>query len=750
MTHTPPPELSPARPGHWKILSLLLIPSYLAVIAVLYLIGGTATFTDPITLLVLNTVFIGLIPLYVAYISFVSFRRSGPVSVLMIGAGMLFFGLGSIATGLVGFLPNSTNLVVTIFNLCACAGAVLQLAGALTALIGAVVQPAERRPATVATAYAGVAALFAVLLLAAFLGLTPAFFTPGTGSTAVRDLVLAGAVESLLLASVLFFVLYRKQEEDFFFWYAIGLAMLSLGLLAVALIMVFDGAFNWAARFGQFIGACYILVAFMVLQRQAASGNVPVQEMLARFFGEAEASYRQLFETAADAIVVVDHAGRILLWNAAAERMFGYAADEAVGMSFTNLVPIASDPSSYAETVGAARELEARRRDGTFIPVEMTAPTRDVGGEAITTCVIRDLSERKQAATALAESEEKYRSLVDLSPDAVVVHRRGTLLYANPAAARLLRAEPGALVGTGILDLVHPDERDVAVGRIATVQDRGEATPLREFRLLIDGAVIDAEAVSGPVRWEGGPAVQVVIREISERKRAEEALRRSNEELQRFAYVASHDLQEPLRSIVSFSQLLKRRYGGKLGEDADEYIGFIVEGGNRMQALIRDLLQLSRVETNARPLVPTNTGEVVADALRLMETPIREAGATIEVGELPVILADAAQLEPVFANLVGNALKYRRPDVPCRVRISAERANGLWRFSVADNGIGIEEEYFDRIFVIFQRLHTREEYEGTGIGLAVVRKIVERHGGSIRVESVPGEGSTFVFTLPAA
>jgi light-regulated signal transduction histidine kinase (bacteriophytochrome) len=227
-------------------------------------------------------------------------------------------------------------------------------------------------------------------------------------------------------------------------------------------------------------------------------------------------------------------------------------------------------------------------------------------------------------------------------------------------------------------------------------------------------------------------------------------LQRSNEELQRFAYVASHDLQEPLRSIISFSQLLERRYKGQLDQDADEFIGFIVEGGLRMQRLIMDLLQLSRVETKARPLAPTDAGEVVRDALRLMETAIREAGATVEVGPMPTVMADAAQLAQVVTNLVGNAIKYRRPDVPALVRVSAEREGGHWRFAVQDNGIGIEAEYFDRIFVIFQRLHTRDEYEGTGIGLAVVKRIVERHGGRIGVESKPGEGATFFFTLIAA
>ena len=273
-----------------------------------------------------------------------------------------------------------------------------------------------------------------------------------------------------------------------------------------------------------------------------------------------------------------------------------------------------------------------------------------------------------------------------------------------------------------------------------------------------DGVIRDILLSSSPVDL-ARPREDVVFSalDITSLRESERALgtymddlQRSNEELQRFAYVASHDLQEPLRSIISFTQLLERRYKGRLDADADEFIAFIVEGGNRMQRLIEDLLQLSRVETKARPLVPTNTGEVVADVLQLMEASIREAGATVEVGDLPTVMADAAQLAQVFTNLVGNALKYRRPDVPPEVRISAERAGRFWRFAVADNGIGIEAEYFDRIFVIFQRLHTREEYEGTGIGLAVVRKIVERHGGRIWVESTPGEGSTFFFTLQAA
>ena len=233
-------------------------------------------------------------------------------------------------------------------------------------------------------------------------------------------------------------------------------------------------------------------------------------------------------------------------------------------------------------------------------------------------------------------------------------------------------------------------------------------------------------------------------------RRHARALARSNEELQRFAYVAYHDLQEPLRSIVSFSELLERRYTGRLDSDADEYIAFIVEGGNRMQALIRDLLQVSRVEIGGGALVPTDARRTVMDALTVLNGQLGEAGATVTVGSMPVVKADPAQLEQVFANLVGNAIKFRRPGVTPEIRITARPVDGMEEFAVADNGLGIEPEYFDRIFEMFRRLHTREKYEGTGIGLAIVKRIVERHGGTIRVESGPGEGSTFYFTLPAA
>jgi signal transduction histidine kinase len=251
-------------------------------------------------------------------------------------------------------------------------------------------------------------------------------------------------------------------------------------------------------------------------------------------------------------------------------------------------------------------------------------------------------------------------------------------------------------------------------------------------------------------------ANETLLTDIAGRKRAEqeltskaEELARSNAELELFAYVASHDLQEPLRMVASYTQLLARRYKGKLGAEADEFIGFAVDGATRMQQLIQDLLSYSRVTTRGKALNLTQSETACNCALENLQESIKESKTHVSVGPLPGIIADATQLTQLFQNLIGNAIKYRNERRP-EISISARPNGSEWTFSIQDNGIGIEPQYFERIFQMFQRLHTRKEYSGTGIGLAVCRKIVERHGGRIWVESQPGQGSTFLFTIPRA
>ncbi|WP_431877786.1 sensor histidine kinase [Amycolatopsis sacchari] len=288
-------------------------------------------------------------------------------------------------------------------------------------------------------------------------------------------------------------------------------------------------------------------------------------------------------------------------------------------------------------------------------------------------------------------------------------------------------------------------------------------TPLtrlaREVRVVADGDFAHEVAQSGPreVRELGDDVNRMrqrILQELSALRSAHavldartQDLERSNAELEQFAYVASHDLQEPLRKVASFCQLLQRRYAGQLDERADQYIAFAVDGAKRMQVLINDLLAFSRVGRIVREAMPVSCEKVVEQAKTNLATAIEQSGATIEVGELPTVRAEVPLLTAVFQNLLGNALKFHGDNTP-HVTVTAERDGDFWRFCVQDNGIGIDPEYAERIFVIFQRLHAKADYPGTGIGLAMCRKIVEHHGGTIWLDTTVQTGARFCFTLP--
>jgi light-regulated signal transduction histidine kinase (bacteriophytochrome) len=262
----------------------------------------------------------------------------------------------------------------------------------------------------------------------------------------------------------------------------------------------------------------------------------------------------------------------------------------------------------------------------------------------------------------------------------------------------------------------------------------------------------------GLVRYDSKGRPEKIIGlfwDITEQKQQTEALvralddlKRVNRELEVFAYVASHDLQEPLRTMSSFCDLLKRRYEDRLEQDGKEFIGYIVDGAARMRVLVNDLLGYSRIGRSTEPFLKVSTADLVSGVLQSLGETIEEAKANIVVGELPIVDGSESQLRQVFQNLVSNSLKFSHKDQPPNIEVSCKESAGEWVFTVKDNGIGIDPQYFERIFTIFQRLHSSNEYEGTGIGLAICKRIVERHGGRIWVESEPSKGSRFHFTLP--
>lgn len=371
----------------------------------------------------------------------------------------------------------------------------------------------------------------------------------------------------------------------------------------------------------------------------------------------------------------------------------------------------------------------------------------------------RDGAKRRLTEAALHDSEEKYRGLLEAAPDAmVVVNTSGEIVLLNVQAEKRFGYRRDELLGQKVTNIIPVGfaarliADDLRSTEDALAQQIGTGIELTALRK--DGSEFPIELMLSPLETTEGILVTAAIRDITKRKNAElqllknvEELNRSNGELGQFAYIASHDLQEPLRMVASYTQLLARRYKGKLDSDADDFIAFAVDGASRMQRLIQDLLIYSRVETKGNVLCEISSAAAFEQALANLRGAIEESGALVTHGRLPVVLADETQLIQLLQNLIGNAIRYQRPGTP-KIHISAARDGARkWTFSVRDNGLGIDPQYFDKIFEMFQRLHKREEFSGTGIGLAICKKIVERHGGNISVESQPGKGSTFRFAL---
>lgn len=497
--------------------------------------------------------------------------------------------------------------------------------------------------------------------------------------------------------------------------------------------------------------------------------------------------------------------GDTVLLNRATERLTGYSRDELTtleswgralhGERYDEFRALYED--DRRQGFPAPRTVPVRRKDGEVRHVKFTAYAYEQGE----VWLLNDVTEQRKAEEALRAAARQQAAVAELgqmalagTPPVELMNRMvGTIcqvlgvryclvLERSPEGRHLV-----ARCGTGWREAVSgctvAEADDSSYGSYALwarepliVTDFTRESRFPTPTLLVEHGVISGMSVTipgedtaigllGAYADEARPfsedeayflqAMANVLATAMQRKAAEEAmtrqkeeLARSNDELEKFAYVASHDLQEPLRMVSSYTQLLARRYQGRLDEDADEFIGYAVDGATQMQSLINDLLAYSRVGSRGREFTPISCEEVLERALTNLKLTIEDNGATISHDPLPTVTADASQMVQLLQNLIGNAIKFKGQSPP-RVHLSAQVESGEWVFCVQDNGIGIDPQFAERIFVVFQRLHSRVDYPGTGIGLAICKRIVERHGGRIWVDSKPETGSRFYFTIPA-
>ena len=495
----------------------------------------------------------------------------------------------------------------------------------------------------------------------------------------------------------------------------------------------------------------------------------PVREGLALYLAPApgpripvgEGDLAAFIAGAAVPIHSVASDGTILWANDAELRLLGYSAEEYIGRNLADFHVDQPVLEQIIERLKAGEELhnfEARLRckDGSIRYVAITSNGYFRRGEFMhTRCFTRDIGSERLTQ----EVHHRLSAIVESSDDAIISKDlNGIIRSWNRGAERIFGYTAEEAIGQPVAMLAVPERRDEVPNIIARISRGERVDHFRTKRMTKDGRVLSISLTVSPVRDYSGRIVGAskIARDVTEEERNQEALRtandlleRTNEDLEQFAYSASHDLQEPLRMVAAYSEMIQRKFKGKLGPEGEEYLGYILQGATRMDQLLADLRAFTRASTGESDCDELADSEAALKAsVENLTAAIEESDAVITSDPLPRVRIPHLHIEQVFQNLVGNAIRYRSEEAP-RIHVSAVRTEDAWQFSVRDNGMGIDPQYKEQIFGIFKRLHSNAKYPGTGMGLAICKRVVDRTGGRIWVESEPGRGSTFYFTVPA-
>lgn len=691
---------------------------------------------------------------FIAILCVINYWIKPTATIMFLGFGALTLGFGSLLAGF-SIMDNQNNPNIHIYNISACISGFFIL---LSTLLNNKEKLKYLGPKwAILICYILIMALISVIFYTVYNHPLPFCLTHNTSLTVVDRLFLYIAALLFSISSVLILKNNNIGNLIFHRLYAYGLGLIAIGFFGVSIQTILGDPINWVGGITLYIGTIYIFMALVSSIRIEGKWMLPWEQDTY----ETGTQYRQMVEAVNEGIMMADTSGIVTFVNNKMVEMLGYSQDELLGTDALFLLEknqhniMNKKIENREKGIAESYELKFIRKDGKKLWTLVNASPiyNSKGVHTNNLAMYMDITERKAIEERLLFQADILSRVQD---GIIAVDDNFNIIYWNKIAEKMLGWTEEEVIGRNSGDLLQTRfENSSREDFYNKLQKDGHYLG-DLYCLCKDKTYLPVEVNVKKFTDKKGKTTSILasIHNISKRKqrdeklkRTVEELKRSNKELKRFAYVSSHDLQEPLRMVTLYSQLLEKRYKNSLDDDANDFINYIVENAKHMKQLIEDLLEYSKVTSDTKKLGNVDLEKVVDIVISNLSISITENNVNITRESLPTIFADENQMLQVFQNLISNAIKFKGEN-SSKIHISAKKEEGKWIFAIKDNGIGIKPDYVDQIFEVFKRLHTKEEHPGTGIGLSIVQKIINHHGGQIWVESGPGHGSTFYFTIP--